>query len=395
MCFNVVSRKDGAQFILEGDIEGCFDNINHEWMLNNISLDKKMLKQWLKAGVIENKILFPTKTGTPQGGIISPILANMVLDGLEAEINKTVGIYYKNGKKQGTSTKVNFIRYADDFIVTGVSSEILQEKIKPVIEVFLAERGLKLSEQKTRLTHIETGFNFLGQNIRKYKGKLLIKPSKASIMSVRKKIQKLIRGNRAMATSNLINRLNPIIRGWANYHKHVVSKKVFSRLDHEIFLMLWKWALMRHPRKGRRWVKARYYKRKGNRDWVFFAIENGVQVELFKMDTTKIERHVMIKRHANPYDSEWEEYFEKRIDRIMVCALHGYNLLTSLWKSQKGICPVCNSKITVSTKWNTHHITPKHLGGEYKSANLVMLHPDCHRQVHSLNIKVNKPCYSK
>ena len=392
---NVLARKDTAQWVLEGDIKGCFDNIGHQWILNNIPTDKRVLKQWLNSGVVEGGKLFPTKKGTPQGGIISPVIANMVLDGLENVIHKSVGITYdKNGNKQGTSCKVNFIRYADDFIVTGATPELLKEVVQPKIEQFLQERELSLSKEKTKITHIDEGFDFLGQNLRKYNGKLLTKPSKASIRSVKKKVRKIIKNNPTMKTFNLIQRLNPIIRGWANYHRHVVSQKVFSRVDHEIFIALWKWAVRRHQKKGKKWIKAKYFKKVGNRNWVFMDELNGKKVELVKADRTQIIRHVMIKRGANPYDPDWESYFEKRVDRTMTNSLKGRKFLTSLWKSQKGKCPVCDGKITLETKWHNHHIIPKHLGGEYTFKNLVMLHPDCHRKVHSLNLKVVKPCHT-
>lgn len=392
--FNVLARKDTAQWILEGDIKGCFDNIDHKWILKNIPLDKKMLRQWLNSGVIEGGKLFPTQKGTPQGGIISPVIANMVLDGLENVINDAVGITYdKNGKKRGTACKVNFIRYADDFIVTGVTSELLKEIVQPTIEQFLKDRGLSLSKEKTRITHINEGFDFLGQNLRKYKEKLLIKPSKSSIKSVKQKVRKIIRDNPTMKTFNLIKRLNPVIRGWANYHRHIVSQKVFSRVDHEIFIATWNWAARRHNKKGKKWVKAKYFKKVGNRNWVFMDMLNGEKAELIRADRTAIIRHVVIKRGANPYDPVWESYFEKRIDRTMTNSLKGRNFLTSLWKSQKGNCPICNEKITLTTKWHNHHIIPKYLGGKYTLKNLVMLHPDCHRKVHFLNLKVVKPCY--
>ena len=394
LAFFVLSQKHSAEWILEADIEGCFDNIDHNWILQNIPLDKHMLKQWLKAGVIDNQSLFPTTKGTPQGGIISPVLANMVLDGLETKVYRSVGVGYdKNERKSGRGMKVNFIRYADDFVITGKNPEILMKKIQPVVEEFLKERGLRLSKEKTRITHIDQGFDFLGKNIRRYEGKLLIKPSKGSIKNVKKKIYHTIKSNRTIKTENLIRRLNPIIRGWANYHKHMVSSKVFSKIDNDIFWMLWSWALRRHPQKGKRWVKRKYFKTLCKRNWVFAGkSKEGKMVPLFYMHQVKIERYVKIKRGANPFDPEWEPYFEKRLDRIMRSSLKGYNLLRRIWKSQNGICPVCKTKITKETKWHTHHIEPKVFGGSDKFNNLVMLHPDCHRQVHSLNLKVVKPC---
>jgi len=174
-CFNQLSQKNSAIWIFEGDIKGCFDNIDHEWLIENVPTDKVVLRKWLKSGFVLDNRLFPTEAGSPQGGIISPILANMTLDGLESLLKKF--------KKH----KVNFTRFADDFIVTGDSKEFLENEVKSVIIEFLKTRGLELSLEKTKITHIDEGFNFLGFNIRKYKGKLLIKPSKESIKAVRKK----------------------------------------------------------------------------------------------------------------------------------------------------------------------------------------------------------------
>ena len=171
--FVLLAWGKGAQWILEGDIKSCFDQISHEWLLQNIPMEKPILTKWLKAGYIWKDQLYPTEAGTPQGGIISPVLANMALDGLEKQLNAR----FPKQTKRGNQAKVNYIRYADDFIVTGCSREILEQEVRPLIESFLAERGLQLSQEKTLVTHIEQGFDFLGQNVRKYNGKLLIKPA--------------------------------------------------------------------------------------------------------------------------------------------------------------------------------------------------------------------------
>jgi len=225
--FNVLGRKSSAQWILEGDIKSCFDEISHEWLMNNVPMDKGILRKWLKAGYIDHKKLFPTEAGTPQGSIISPTLSNMTLDGLEKELNHFRG------------QKVNFVRYADDFIVTGNSRALLEQEVKPIIIRFLKERGLTLSEEKTKVTHIEEGFDFLGQNVRKYKGKLLIKPSKKNVNNFLVKVRKVLKEHKTAKQENVIKMLNPIIRGWANYHRHVVAKETFSSVDHQIWLKLW------------------------------------------------------------------------------------------------------------------------------------------------------------
>ena len=216
-CFTSLNKAKSPKWVLEGDIKGCFDNISHEWIIKNIPMDKELLRKWLECGYIETKVLFPTKTGTPQGSAISPIICNMVLDGLEKAIKD---VYHKrtvNGKAY--FPKVNFVRYADDFIVTGESPELLENGVKPIITAFLKERGLELSEEKTLITHINDGFDFLGVNIRMYKNKLLTKPSDKNFKAIIDKIRKIIKTNPSMKQAYLINKLNPIIRGWVNYQK--------------------------------------------------------------------------------------------------------------------------------------------------------------------------------
>jgi RNA-directed DNA polymerase len=317
-CFVTQARQNRAEWVLEGDIKGCFDHISHKWILENIPLDKMVLKQWLKAGFIDNNKLFPTEEGTPQGGIISPTLANMVLDGLAGTLDHVFKIKTcKDGCRHHNKCKINLVRYADDFIVTGANREVLEDKVKPIIEDFLSERGLQLSQEKMRITHIRDGYNFLGQNIRKYNknGIMLIKPSKESIKSIKAKIKEVINNNKASSAANLILLLNPIIRGWCNYHKHIVAAKIFDSLDSYIWIIIWKWALRRHPNKSKKWIAGKYFKSASYSKWVFFGKTSGKKgkdVHLVKAVRTLIDRHVLIKGDANPYDDEWDKYFIRR-----------------------------------------------------------------------------------
>src|SRR5437763_3344887 len=271
-CFCALGKQKSAQWRLEGDIAGCFDAISHEWLLTHIPMEKAILKEWLKAGYLEQSILHPTEAGTPQGGIISPVLANMTLDGLESMLMQ----HYPK-VKTARGTLVNFVRYADDFLVTGRTKELLEQEVKPLIEKFLRERGLQLSPEKTLITHIEDGFDFLGQNVRKYKTgkrhKLLIKPSKKNVAAFLEKVRDIVKANKPLPAAKLIAKLNPIIRGWANYHRHVVSKKVFSSVDEMIYQTLKRWINRRHPRKTEAWKAKKYFKTYGGDNWVFFAKE--------------------------------------------------------------------------------------------------------------------------
>jgi RNA-directed DNA polymerase len=383
-CFTVLSKGKSPKWVLEGDIKGCFDNIDHEWMVRHLPTDKAILRKWLKAGVVESGRLFPTERGTPQGGIISPTLTNMVLDGLEARLAEAIRKRKSNGKVI-YHPKVNLVRYADDFIVTGDSPETLAA-VKQVIVAFLQERGLALSDEKTRVVHISDGFDFLGQNVRMYDGKLLIKPSKAAVKRVLEKIRATIRGNKTVAQPVLIGLLNPVIRGWVNYHRTVVSSRAFERLDHGVWHALWQWAVRRHRRKGVRWVRKRYFHTVGTRTWTFACkagtTEKPKLVKLVYATDTKIRRHRKIKAEANPYSPAWEAYFEERLRLQMGTQLLGNRKAWQLWLMQEGRCPECSEPITTETGWHIHHVTYRVYGGTDALPNLRLLHPNCHRQLH-------------
>ena len=302
--YNALRLTGSAKWILEADIKGCFDYINHNWLIKNVHMNKKKLEQWLKCGYLEKHMYNPTNEGTPQGGIISPTLANIALDGIQKLL--------KDNFNQ-RADKIHFIRYADDFIITGNSKELLQNEVKPLIEEFLDIRSLTLSEEKTLITHIDDGFNFLGFNVRKYNGKLLIKPAKSSIKRIKEKVRDYLNSQKTTRTVVVIDKLNVSIRGWANYYKHVVSKKIFCNLDHEFWKMTWKWAKRRHPKKSRLWVKNKYFQRIKGRDWRF--MENGNPEPLFLLGSIPIRRHIKIKAEVNPYDPIWFDYLSKRLIR--------------------------------------------------------------------------------
>ena len=311
-CFCVLAKRGSAQWVLEGDIKGCFDNISHEWLEKNIPMNKVILRKWLASGFSEKGQWYPARAGTPQGGIASPTLANMVLDGLERAVHTSVG-HSRNARNKA---KIHIVRYADDFIVTGNSREILEQKVWPAIEAFLAERGLELSPEKTLIRHIDQGFDFLGQNVRKYGNKLLIKPSHKSISSLLAKVRKIIKEGRGESQSKMILRLNPVLRGWGMYHRHVVSSHIFSEIGNEVWTMIWRWALRRHPSKGKRWVKARYFEQRQSRDWVFACPNTpeglNYRPTLFDLTSIGIERHTKIRGQANPFDPAWIKYFADR-----------------------------------------------------------------------------------
>jgi len=390
-CHTVLSLKQSAPWILEGDIRSCFDGISHDWLMANIPMDKVILQQWLNAGFMDKHILYPTEAGGPQGGIASPVLMNLTLTGLEREIKGTFPPF--QGKHR---TKVHVIRFADDFIVTGTSKTFLEQEVYPLVEQFLAERGLELSREKTRITHIDEGFDFLGTQVRKYHGKLLCTPAKKNVHAFLAKVRDLVKHHKQATAGNLMLQLNPIIRGWAQYHQYRVSKRTFAQVDHHIFTLLWWWARRRHPRKSRWWIKKKYFRSENGNNWVFCGQivrpKGKLQdVRLFRTATVPIRRHIKIKGDANPYDPQWEPYFETRLGVRMSHDLKGRRYLLRLWKEQEGLCPVCCQRITKLTGWHSHHIVWRTHGGSDRAENRVLLHPNCHAQVHSQGLTVVKP----
>jgi RNA-directed DNA polymerase len=379
--FLMLSRKNSAQWVLEGDIKACFDELSHGWLEEHIPTDKRSLREWLKAGYMENEVFHTTETGSPQGGIISPVVANLALDGLEALLHKTFP------RHQGM--KICLVRYADDFVITGATKALLQEQVMPLVQAFLQDRGLTLSLEKTTITHINDGFDFLGQNVRKYNGKLLIKPSTKSQRKLIEKVQAIIKTEGGyLSAYGLIMKLNPIIRGWANYHRHIVSKQVFSDIDRQIHWALWRWARRKHSQKSAKWIHQKYMDDKQSQRNVFHThtVNNDgerVTIRLFLAAKLPIRRHLKIRGTANPYDPEWEIYFEERQFRHTLTDFWNRPWFKQLWARERGRCPVCGELITRETGWHNHHIHWRVYGGSDELDNRILLHPNCHRQVHS------------
>ena len=386
-CYSALRQKGSAAWVLEGDIKSCFDRIDHDWLLAHVPMDKSILQKWLKAGYMEQHILYPTDAGTPQGGIISPVLANLALDGLERLLRTRYPI---NSSRQRRG-KVNLIRYADDFVITGASREMLEHEVLPLVKEFMRVRGLELSEEKTCITHIEDGFDFLGQHVRKYNGVLLITPSKKSVKAFLAKVRKLIKDNATVTAGELIALLSPVIRGWVRYHQYINCTQTFSNIDRHIFQALWRWALRRHPNTSRRWIRKKYFRTGRGRGWHFYGEHEGKKHLLPLASNVPKAWYVKVKGEANPFDPDWEVYFEERLGVKMVDNLKGRRQLLRLWKEQEGRCPICTEKITQVTGWHNHHITWRSLGGKDTSENRVLLHPNCHRQVHSQKLTVRKP----
>jgi RNA-directed DNA polymerase len=374
-CFKILRLKNSATWIYEGDIAGFFDNIGFDWIEDNIPMDKRVLSKWLRSGYMDEATFHPTLQGVPQGGLISPVIGNMTLDGLEQLVRGKTERYRREHN-------INFVRYADDFIITANNREVL-EQLTPHIEAFLKQRGVSLSKEKTKITHISEGFDFLGQNIRKHirtngqLGKIQITPSKKSFQNIKDKVKALTRRYRGATPAELIDKLNPVLRGWANYHRHIICGKTFAQLDNFVWGRVYRWCKRRHPDKRGRWIANRYFLREERKGWHFSDPDSGVS--LIKLtETVKQQRHIKIRAAANPFDPEWDTYFENRDKKQVQAATAG--LRAKVHRVQDGICPVCGQVIQYDEDLVLHH-----RDGDSKNfmlANLVFYHPNCHQQMY-------------
>lgn len=391
--FVSLSREASAKWVLDADIEGFFDHINHDWLVANVRMHKRTLHTWLKSGVVDAGQLRATVEGTPQGGVISPVLANICLNGLEAGLH--AHLQKSLTREKVREAKVNLVRYADDFVVTGSSQEVLVATVRPWVEAFLRERGLRLSENKTRVVHMDDGFDFLGWNFRTYSGKLLIKPSTKNVKAFYGKVKEVITTSLHVPEEVLITRLNPVLRGWAKYHEGVVAKVTFSKLDHLIWWKLMRWGKRRHPRKSGEWIVNRYWNTSGSR-WEFEGTDTNrfgepVRLRLYKLADTKIVRWTKIKGEYNPFHPKWEGYGEDLRQTRGRNAIWNAQVL-KLWFAQEGTCALCQQHLDeAEDNWHDHHIIPVRFGGSDALANRVLLHPICHRRVHALGLEVTKP----
>jgi len=288
--FICLAKKTSGRWILEGDITACFDKISHDWLCEHVLMDRRLLRMWLTAGFVWEGELFPTEAGTPQGGIISPTLANIALDGLEEVV-----------RKAAFPQTAHFIRYADDFLIIARSESVLAEKVTPAIIAFLAERGLTLSAEKTVITSITQGFDFLGQHLRKYGkggGKLLITPSKKNVRRFIENVKTYIASSGHRARPELVEGINRKIRGWSNYHRAICASHTFGYVDSVFYHVLWRRERRLNPKMGKREITRRYF-------------EQGPYQAVRRAKQTPIVRHIKIRGATNPYLPEDEEYLRK------------------------------------------------------------------------------------
>jgi len=381
-CFNKVgfNRAGGHIQVLEADIKGFFDNIAHEsilTMLGNFP-KRELIKGWLKAGFVFQGKLNPTEQGTPQGGVISPLLANIGLHGLETFI-------------KATNPKFGVVRYADDFIVTARDRKSL-EVAQTLIQEWMSKRGLELSAEKTVITSMEDGFDFLGFNSQHYDGKLLIKPSKNKVLAFCKRLGEEIKNLSGVEQEVLIKKLNPILRGFANYYKGVVSKETFSYISYRLWQYLWRWAKRRHPNKNTKWVRKRYFKTIKGVKWVFACTTSDRRAKdkeliLYQIASTSIVRHIKVKGDASPDDPSLKEYWEKRHQKLGKTRFDKGTKLYTIAENQNWKCPECGEPLLNGEEIETHHIVPVAEGGTDDVENLQHLHKPCHKQVHKTQVK--------
>jgi RNA-directed DNA polymerase len=388
-CHNLLCKRNSPAWVLEGDIQACFDRICHGWLLRHAPMDRRVLGQWLRAGYLERDVFVATTEGTPQGGVASPALANRALDGLEGLLRGRLGAT----RSQQARNRVHLVRYADDFIITGTSQTLLRHEVRPLVEHFLSGRGLRLSHEKTSITHVEDGFDFLGQRVRRYRsGKVLLRPSRRNVRTFLAEVRRLIREEgRSVSAGELIQALTPKVRGWALYHRHASSKRTYGYVDHQIHRALWRWARRRHRGKSARWVRGRYFGREGHRSWVFtgeLLTRKGepYTVKLMRAADVRIERQVLIHHEANPYDPDWEPYYEARLQAKLRATLMGRERLLGLYERQQGRCPRCGGLFTDPGDWQLHHRQWRVYGGGDEMDNLELFHPHCHRQVHGRGV---------
>lgn len=384
--FCIARPGKSRKWILDADIEGAFDNIDHNFLMRTIGNfpGRRWIQAWLEAGVMEKHRLIPTTAGTPQGGIISPLLSNITLH----DMGTALKISYDKLERIEQKSEYAFVRYADDFVVFAKSKESCL-KAKEILEPWLLKRGLKLSEKKTSIRSIEEGFDFLGFNIRHYKTLskrkgivILCKPSKESIKSFKKMMTLEWKKSLSWTTERIIENLNPKIKGWCNYFKSGASKETFKHLGDWIWKRQERFVCRKHPNKSWKWRKAKYWGRiRGRNDrWVFMDKTKDKELYLWKPMWTPIKRHILVKGRSSPDDPELRDYWHKR---QTYNSKYLFKTRSILWRKQEGKCLVCMDNIDNEESVHLHHKLPKKLGGKDQIDNLVLLHENCHQQVHS------------
>lgn len=379
--FTIARSTNKKKWVLDADIEGCFDNIAHETLMKTIGNfpARKLIHQWLKSGYMDKGGFHNTKAGVPQGGIISPLLANIALHGMESALD----IKYK--KRGDLISSRAIVRYADDLVVFCETKEDT-EKAKFVLNEWLGERGLKLSQEKTRIAHLSAGFDFLSFNVRQYAvsnstgWKLLIKPSKKSVQRIRDNLRQEWLKLKGHNVNMVIEKLNPMIRGIANYYRIGVASETFTKLDRWMFHREYRYAQYTHPTKNWHWCQSKYWGRlnlERQDNWVFGDRQTGKY--LLKFSWVKISRHILVKGKSSPDDSSLTEYWKQR--ELAIAKVHAPSI-QKMAQKQGCVCPLCGMSLFNGEEIHKHHKTPRKDGGRDTYSNLQLVHFLCHQQIH-------------
>lgn len=393
--FSIAAKKNAKRlWVLDADLSAAFDRISHDHLMDSIGLfpGRVQIKGWLRAGVMEQGTYAHTVEGTPQGGVISPLLLNVALHGM----GDAIGANLPAGGRVKVSPAL--VRYADDFVALCATKEEARDR-KAKLAAWLEPRGLTFNEEKTRIVHLSDGFDFLGFNVRRYRDKLIIKPSKSAVQRARQRIKETIRNHKGCSAEQLVISLSPYVRGWSTYYRHVVSKETFGKLDAYVYWRLKRWAITSHRNKTTRWIRERYWgqHRQGRNDkWVF----GSSSYHLPKFSWTPIVRHVQVKGTVSRDDPELESYWRERA-RKRLPEVESKWILTMAAR-QKGLCTRCGQDLIEGAgydpedvndwaKWFTanyrgihvHHLTYRSKGGSDHPRNLEVIHAQCHRQLHA------------
>lgn len=389
------------QWVLDADLAAAFDRIDHDHLLSCVGgfPARELVQQWLKAGVVDNGHFTHTDEGTPQGGVISPLLLNIALHGME----EAAGVRFATRKgtvmwaAKGTPI---LVRYADDFAVFCTSKEEA-ETVKSRLGEWLEPRGLRFNEEKTRILHLSEGFDFLGFNVRRHGDSLIITPSKDAVKRIRYRLRSEMQALLGQSITVVLRRLSPIVRGWSAYYRTVVSSKTFSALDSYVWTLTYKWAKRTHPKKSKHWIVNKYFgrlNRSKNNNWVFGDRTTGAHLPKFAW--TNIRRHQLVKGKSSPDDPALHEYWSQRRRTRTPPPMDKISL--TLAARQKGLCPLCGQALIVGAEYepesprewidwfdamkkrlHKHHFAYRRDGGSDEVKNLRLVHSECHQQLHA------------
>jgi RNA-directed DNA polymerase len=369
-------RKGSSQWILDADINSCFDKIDQEMLLKKLPVFTQVIRRWLKAGTVIFDKWEPTESGTPQGSPISPLLMNVALDGMERLFGceNSRGNRVQASAKSGLDKGITIVRYADDFVATAPTKERIETYLLPKLKTFLEARGLRLNTEKTRIVHINDRFDFLGFTFVRQGGRLLTKPSKKAASIHLKRLKTHLSHNKQTPAARVVQQLNPVIRGWANYYRHGASKAVFARVAYSMFAMVWRWARRRHPTKSARWVKQRYFRYE---DWAFHE-KGAVLLRHYKI---QVSRFIKVTGKASPMNPDEAEHWKKRRKRGREQVTYR-EVVRHLHRRQDYCCALCGIAFEEEDPIEKHHMRARSQGGEDRMDNLVLVHRWGHKAYH-------------